>query len=124
MAEVIQDEVARAIKLVEGSPRHARGSAVATGEPVWLVNVPLEEGFRAIVAILRRHDGVCDCWNCRCDMVALALRHYPARYGVEHAGYIHLFEEDLGRMRDELSLLLDRAVTVIATAPHHDLSPA
>ena len=97
---------------------------MAAGEPVWVVNFPLEEGFRTVDAILRRHDNACDCWNCRCDMVAFALNRYPARYGVEYEGKTHLFEGDREQMREELSSFLDLAVTVVTTVPRHDLKPA
>ena len=107
LARGVRDEVAHARRQVERHPKHPKGVAVAPGEPVWVVNFPLEEGFRAVDAILRRHDNACDCWYCRCDMVAFALNRYPARYGVEHEGQTHLFEEDREQMRDELSAFLD-----------------
>ena len=121
---VIHQKVAIARRQVERLPKHQRGAAVAAGEPVWVVNFPLEEGFRTVDAILRRHDNACDCWHCRCDMVAFALNRYPARYGVEFEGKTHLFEEDREQMREELSSFLDLAVTVVTTVPRHDLKPA
>ena len=123
-AKAIHDGVVSAHRQVERFPKHEKGAAVAAGEPVWVVNFPLEEGFRAVESILRRHDGACDCWNCRCDIVAFALNRYPARYGVEHEGRTHLFDEERERMRDELSSLLDLAVRVVLTVPRHDFSPA
>ena len=106
MAAAIRDEVVLARRQIERLPEACEGAPVAAGEPVWVVNFPLEEGFRAVDAILRRHDAACDCWNCRCDMVAFALNRYPARYGVEHEGRTRLFEEHRERMRDELSSFL------------------
>ena len=119
-ASAISDEVVLARRQIDRFPKHAKDVPVAAGEPVWVVNFPLEEGFRAIDAILRRHDQACDCWNCRCDMVAFALNRYPARYGVEHEGRTQLFEEQRGRMRDELSSFLVHAVNVVTTVPRHD----
>jgi len=124
MAAAIRDEVVHARRQIECHPKHAKGAPVAAGEPVWVVNFPLEEGFRAVDAILRRHDLACDCWNCRCDMVAFALNRYPARYGVEHEGRTHLLEEHRDRMRDELSSFLVQAISVVTTVPRHNFLTA
>jgi hypothetical protein len=124
LAATIRGGIVLAQRRVEQFPKHARGSAVAAAEPVWVVNFPLEEGFRAVDAILRRHDEACDCWNCRCDMVAFALNRYPARYGVEHRGQTHLFEQDREQMRGELSSFLELAVQVVTTVPRHGFRPA
>ena len=120
LTAAIHDGVQVARRQVTQFPKHPKDAAVAAGEPVWVVNFPLEEGFRAVDAILRRQDKVCDCWNCRCDMVAFALNRYPARYGVEHRGQTHLFELDREQIRVELSSFLERAVNVVTTVPHHD----
>jgi hypothetical protein len=116
----IRAEVVLACRQIERLPKHAKGAPVPAGEPVWVVNFPLEEGFRVVAAMLRRHNPACDCWNCRCDMVAFALNRYPARYGVEHEGRTRMFEEHRERMRDELSPFLDYAIKVVATVPRHD----
>lgn len=121
MAAAIRDEVALARRQVERHPKHAKGVPVAAEEAVWVVNFPLEEGFRAVDAILRQHDSACDCWSCRCDMVAFALNRYPARYGVEHEGRTQLLEEHRERMRDELSSFLVHAVQVVTTVPRHEI---
>ena len=120
----VAEQVASALKRVQRFPKHVKGEAVAAGAPVWVVNFPLEEGFRAVDEILRRHDGACDCWHCRCDMVAFALNRYPARYGVEHEGRTHLFEDDRLQMHHELSSFLDLAVRVVTTVPRHEFSTA
>lgn len=122
-ATAVQDGLAQARQQVEERPKHARGDAVAVGEPVWVVNFPLEEGFRAVDLLLRKHDDACDCWNCRCDMVAFALNRYPARYGVEHEGRTLLIDADRERMRDELLSFLDIAVKVVMAVPRHDVRP-
>lgn len=116
----VHDGVSRARRQVERFPKHLKGAAVAAGEPVWVVNFPLEESFRAVDEILRRHEGACDCWHCRCDMVAFALNRYPARYGVEHEGRTHLIEDDRVQMRGELAAFLDLAVRVVTTVPRHE----
>ena len=123
-ASAIHDGIAIARRQVSRFPKHERGAAVAAGEPVWVVNFPLEEGFRAVEPILRRHEGACDCWNCRCDMVAFALNRYPTRYGVEHRGRTHLLEESREQMRSELASFLELAVQVVTTVPRHDSRPA
>lgn len=120
MAATVIDAVALARGQVERFPKHARDAAVAAGKPIWVVNFPLEEGFRAVDEVLRRHEGACDCWHCRCDAVAFALNRYPPRYGVEHEGQTHLFEQDRELIRGELSVFLDLAVKVVATAPRHE----
>jgi hypothetical protein len=124
MAAAVRDGVALARDQVERFPKHTKGAAVAAGEPVWVVNFPLEEAFRAVDAILRQHEGACDCWNCRCDMVAFALNRYPACYGVEHEGQTHLFEKDRVQMRLELESFLDLAARVVTTVPRHEFSTA
>ena len=124
LAAAVHEGVLAARRQVERFPKHAPDAAVAAGEPVWVVNFPLEEGFRAVDAMLRRHDQTCDCWNCRCDMVAFALNRYPARYGVEHNGQTHLFDEERGRMRDELTSIIELAVQVVTTLPRHEVSAA
>ena len=116
--------VARARRQVERFPKHPKGAAVASSEPVWVVNFPLEEGFRAVDMLLRGHDTACDCWNCRCDMVAFALNRYPARYGVEHEGQTHLLDGDREQMREELSSFLGLAVRVVTTVPRHEVVTA
>lgn len=121
---LVQEQVGSALKQVNRFPKHPQGGAVAAGAPVWVVNFPLEEGFRAVDEILRNHDGACDCWHCRCDMVAFALNRYPARYGVEHEGRTHLFENDRAQMRDELCSFLDLAVRVVTAVPRHEFSTA
>jgi len=120
----IRDEVVLARRQIERNPKHVKGAPIAAGEPVWVVNFPLEEGFRAVDAILRRQETACDCWNCRCDMVAFALNRYPAHYGVEHEGRTNLVEEHRGRMRDELSSFLVHAIKVVTTVPRHDFRSA
>lgn len=115
----IRDGVVSARKQVDCFPKHAPGAAVAAGKPVWVVNFPLEEGFRVVDEILRRNDRACDCWNCRCDMVAFALNRYPARYGVEHEGQTQLFEKDRAEMCAELAEYLELAVRVVTTVPRH-----
>jgi hypothetical protein len=123
-AEAVLAEVLRAVRHVERYPKHPTGQAVAAGEPVWVVNFPLEESFRAVEAMIRSLDGACDCWNCRCDMVAFALNRYPARYGVEHGGITHLLDADREQMRDELASFLDLAMQVVLTVPRHEFLTA
>lgn len=123
-AETIREGVMNARRQVSQRPKHAKGAAPAAGAPVWVVNFPLEEGFRAVDTILRRNDGACDCWDCRCDMLAFALNRYPARYGVEHEGRTHLIEEHREQMREEIASFLDIAVKVVMTVPRHDFRPA
>jgi hypothetical protein len=124
VATTVRDGVLLARHQVERFPKHAQGAARADGEPVWVVNFPLEEAFRSVDGILRQHDGACDCWNCRCDMVAFALNRYPARYGVEHEGRTHLFEKDRVRMRADLESFLDLAARVVTTVPRHQFATA
>ncbi|HWR97334.1 MAG TPA: late competence development ComFB family protein [Candidatus Methanoperedens sp.] len=116
--------IGQAVRRVERFPKHAAGAAIAAGEPVWVVNFPLEESFRAVDAMIRSRDGVCDCWNCRCDMVAFALNRYPPRYGVEHRGVTHLLEKDRDQMRTELASFLDLSLRVVAAVPRHEFSTA
>jgi hypothetical protein len=74
--------------------------------------------------MLRSRDDQCDCWNCRCDMVAFALNRYPPRYGVEHQGRTHLLEKDRDEMRAELASFLDLSLRVVAAVPRHEFSTA
>ena len=120
----IAERVAEAVRKVARFPKHGAGAAVAAGEPVWVVNFPLEESFRAVDAMVRSRDDVCDCWNCRCDMVAFALNRYPPRYGVEHQGLTHLLETDRDQMRLELAWFLNLSLRVVATVPRHEFSTA
>lgn len=105
-------------------PKHLHSGAIAAGEPAWVVNFTLEEGFRAIDEVLRHDDRVCGCRYCRCDIAAIVLNRYPARYGVEHGGETHLFEEDRVLIRYELSKFLDLAVRTVRSAPRHRVQPA
>jgi hypothetical protein len=123
-ANNVHEKVENARRQVRRFPKHPVGKAVPAEAPVWVVNFPLEEGFRVVDEILRAHDGACDCWHCRCDMVAFALNRYPARYGVEHEGKTHLFDDDRAQMRAELSSFLDLAVRVVTTVPRHELATA
>jgi len=120
IAAAIRNKVVLARRQIESKPKHPKGVPVAAGEPVWVVNFPLEESFRAVDALLRRQDAACDCWHCRCDMVAFALNRYPSRYGVEYEGRTLLIEEHREQMRDELASFLDHAVKVVTTVPRHD----
>lgn len=123
VSAAISEAVNQARHQVSTFPKHlGRGAETTTG-PVWVVNFPLEEGFRAVDEILRRHDGACDCWHCRCDMVAFALNRYPARYGVEHGGQTHLLEKERLQIRAEVSSYLDLAVRVVTAVPRHQLTP-
>jgi hypothetical protein len=124
LTAAVRDGVALSRDQVSRFPKHAQGSAAAADDPVWVVNFPLEEAFRAVDAVLRRHEGACDCWNCRCDMVAFALNRYPGCYGVEHEGQTHLFEEDRVQMRGEIGSFLDLAARVVMTVPRHQYSTA
>lgn len=123
-AATVGDLVEQAMRQVARFPKHAADAAVAAGEPVWVVNFPLEESFRVLDAMVRSRDDVCDCWNCRCDMVAFALNRYPPRYGVEHRGVTHLLERDREQMRTELASFLDLSVRVVAAVPRHEFSTA
>ncbi|HEY5998693.1 MAG TPA: late competence development ComFB family protein [bacterium] len=120
----IAEQVAEAVRKVGRFPKHEAGVAVTAGEAVWVVNFPLEESFRAVDAMVRSRDDVCDCWNCRCDMVAFALNRYPSRYGVEHLGATHLLEKDRDQMRAELASFLDLSLRVVAAVPRHEFSTA
>jgi hypothetical protein len=97
---------------------------VASGELVWIVNFPLEECFRMIEPLIRSREGACDCWQCRCDMVAFALNRYPPRYGVELGGRTHMRESDREQMRIELVPFLELAVGIVSKVPRHELSTA
>lgn len=119
MRTTIRDEVSRAVHHVERYPKHSRGAAVAAGEPVWVVNFPLEESFLAVETLFHEQKPACDCWKCRCDVVAFALNRYPARYGVEHQGKTHLLDGDRVLMRQELSSFLELALQVVSTVPRH-----
>ena len=123
-AATVGELVDKAVARVGRFPKHATGAAVAAGEPVWVVNFPLEESFRVVDAMVRSREDVCDCWNCRCDMVAFALNRYPPRYGVEHRGVTHLLEKDRNQMRDELVSFLDLSLRVVAAVPRHEFSTA
>ena len=123
-AETIREEVVSALRQVGQRPKHEKGVALAAEAPVWVVNFPLEEGFRAVDMILRQHEGACDCWDCRCDMLAFALNRYPARYGVEHEGRTQLIEAHREQMREEITSFLEIAVKVVTTVPRHDFRPA
>ena len=124
VAELVHAEVLRAVLHVGRHPKHAVDGALPAGSPVWVVNFPLEESFRAIGAMLRGREGACDCWHCRCDMVAFALNRHPSRYGVEHGGLTHLFEDERRKMRAELSSFLDLAIRVVTTVPRHGFATA
>lgn len=119
LLEGVEEEVARAVRTVGSNPKHPPGVAVATGEPVWIVNFPLEEGMRAVEGLFRGREGACDCWRCRCDAVAFALNRFPARYGVEHRGKIRLLDADRDAIRGELVSFLTPAIHVVTTLPRH-----
>jgi hypothetical protein len=123
-AATVHGQILKAARHVASFPKHPKGAAVPAGEPVWVVNFPLEESFRAVDGMIRTHDGVCDCWNCRCDMVAFALNRYPSRYGVEHEGKTHLLDDERERIRVELSSFLDLALRVVTTVPRHEFQTA
>jgi hypothetical protein len=123
-ATTVGELVEKAVQRVGRFPKHAAGAAVAAGEPIWVINFPLEESFRAVDAMVRSRDDVCDCWNCRCDMVAFALNRYPPRYGVEHRGVTQLLEKDRDRMRAELASFLNLSLQVVAAVPRHEFSTA
>jgi hypothetical protein len=115
--------VSRAVRQVSLHPKHDTGVPAADHEPVFVVNFPLEESFRAVDAVMGPDDEACACWHCRCDTVAFALNRYPARYGVEHRGETHLRDSDRAVMREELGQFLGLARSVVATVPRHELSP-
>jgi hypothetical protein len=123
-AATIGELVGQAVRQVGRFPKHGTGAALAAGEPVWVVNFPLEESFRVLDAMVRTRDDVCDCWNCRCDMVAFALNRYPPRYGVEHRGVTQLLDKDREQMRTELASFLDLSLRVVAAVPRHEFSTA
>ena len=123
-AATIGELVDQAVRQVGRFPKHGTGAALAAGEPVWVVNFPLEESFRVLDTMVRSRDDVCDCWNCRCDMVAFALNRYPPRYGVEHRGVTQLLDRDREQMRRELASFLDLSLRVVAAVPRHEFSTA
>jgi hypothetical protein len=123
-AAAVGELVDQAVRQVARFPKHGTGGALAAGEPVWVVNFPLEESFRVLDAMVRSRDDICDCWNCRCDMVAFALNRYPPRYGVEHRGVTHLLDKDREQMRAELASFLDLSLRVVAAVPRHEFSTA
>lgn len=124
LAASLRAEVERAVHHVGRFPKHASGEVLAVADPVWIVNFPLEEGFRAVEPLIRSREDVCDCWQCRCDMVAFALNRYPPRYGVEHRGRMHLREVDRDQMRAELRSFLELAIGIVSKVPRHELSTA
>jgi hypothetical protein len=119
-AQAVEEAVADAVRQVKRFPKHAHGGAASATEPVWVVNYPLEESFHVVDSLLKP-DHACDCWQCRCDMVAFALNRYPARYGVEHSGHTHLLQEDREQMRGELASFLSIAAQLVTRIPRHEL---
>ncbi len=115
--------VAHAIEQVGRHPKHAPGAPVDGNEPVFVVNFPLEESFRAVDQLVSPDGETCGCWHCRCDTVAFALNRYPARYGVEHRGETHLREPDRAAMREEIGQFLGLAVGVVSAVPRHEPHP-
>jgi hypothetical protein len=106
LRETVDAETLRSVRRVARFPKHPRGNAVPAGSAVWVVNFPLEEGFRAVDEVLRGEPETCDCWSCRCEKVARALNRRPALYGVEFEGRTFLPDADRLRMREELASLL------------------
>ena len=119
-AQAVRDAVSGAVRQVKRFPKHARDGATASTDPVWVVNYPLEESFHVVDSLLTP-EHACDCWDCRCDMVAFALNRYPARYGVEHGGHTHLLQEDREQMRGELASFLTIAAQLVTRIPRHEL---
>jgi len=119
----VADEVSRAVRKVALFPKHPTGAAVAAGDPVFVVNFPLEESFRVVDEMMGPEGESCGCWDCRCDAVAFALNRYPARYGVEHRGETHLRESDRALMRGEIRQFLELALSVVAAVPRHEPHP-
>lgn len=119
LATALREEVDRAVRHVGRYPKHPQGAAVPAGDPVWVVNFPLEESFVAVESLFQERRPSCDCWKCRCDVVAFTLNRYPARYGVEHQGKTHLLDGDRVLMRQELSSFLGLAYQVVTTVPRH-----
>ena len=117
----VAEEVSRAVRKISLHPKHTPDAPAPDQDPVFVVNFPLEESFRAVDALIEPDAETCSCWDCRCDAVAFALNRYPARYGVEHHGETHLRESDRVIMREELGQFLGIARRVVATVPRHQL---
>jgi competence protein ComFB len=124
LAQSLNAAVARSVRHVGCFPKHPSGGGIAAGEPVWIVNFPLEECFRVIEPLIRSREVACECWQCRCDMVAFALNRYPPRYGVELDGRTHMRESDREQMRAELVPFLELAVEIVSKIPRHELPTA
>lgn len=117
--EKVQPAVARAIDKVSQRPKHRPGRPDRVPGEVEVVNYAKQIGAPLVAPVLSAGGSACTCDQCRADTLAVALNHYPPKYGVNGSGrtsYQAHFEDFV---RHELGQLIARAAKVVAARPHH-----
>ena len=119
-AGTIREAVQSALKRVGLRPKHRPGTQPTRKDRIALVNYTFEVGSTMVGPALAHSPPSCRCEECRCDTLAYALNRYPAKYGVTRDGRSSLHPTYLDFMRYELGMLINQAVRVVSSHPHHD----
>jgi len=74
-------------------------------------------------AVITINQGVCNCKQCRHDIVAMALTHLPAHYAVSSRGevYTRVKAQEQQFNVDVITAITD-AINVVKKYPHHEES--
>ena len=118
-SDLIEKEVAKAVRKVELRPRHPSRGPVPEGNEVKLVDFGLREGGRIIGPLLQKLEGACSCNTCREDTLAYGLNRIGPRYGVEVVGKLRMPRHEVDFFRHEILPTLSEAASAIALNPRH-----
>ncbi|MGM0471426.1 MAG: late competence development ComFB family protein [Bacillota bacterium] len=85
-------------------------------------NLLKKEVVKEIDNLLAKKEEVCDCEQCRKDMIALALSNLKPRYAGTEAGKVIIESTDISSEQTKMNVLkvVFDAVKKVDQNPHHD----
>ncbi|HEY5999785.1 MAG TPA: late competence development ComFB family protein [bacterium] len=115
----VRSAVEIALERVTRRPLHPPRQRRHDAGGVRLVDFCLEAGTRMIEPLLRRHEGLCLCLDCREDTLAYALNRVSPKYGVEILGTRRMPPHLMDFIRHDLADAIVKAARVVAANPRH-----
>ncbi len=81
----------------------------------------MEEFVEDSVAAILKNTGTCNCEQCKCDVMAIALNHLPPKYVATHKGKVYTKLSSLqNQFGVDVLSELTRAAEFVKLHPRHD----
>ena len=85
-------------------------------------NLLEEEVMDKVEEVIKENDDLCDCEQCKQDIVALALNNLRPRYAGSPEGKVVLDSTDVSSVQTEMDVLrvVLEATEAVKKSPHHN----